>query len=135
VIRVWNGIKWTSLVDPYYRCPIITTKSGKEAWDKLIAEYQKGNAMNQLKLRQQFYSTIHDPAIPVADFIEGVLSVAHKLDAIRHKLSNTEISNKILISLDNSWSPVHTMLTLQSTSLMYDEITSALKQYEANEMG
>ena len=123
------------LVDPNYHGPIITTKSGKEVWAKLIAEYQKDNVMNWLMLCQQFYSTIHDPAIPVADFIEGILSVACKLDAIGHKLSNTEISDKILISLDNSWSPVHTMLILQSTSLTIDEITSALKHYEANEMG
>ena len=121
------------LVDPNYRGPIITTKSGKEAWAKLIAEYQKDNATNLLMLRQQFYSTIHDPTIPVANFIEGVLSVARKLDAIGHKLSDTEISDKILIGLDNSWSPVHTTLTLRSTSPTVDEITSALKQYEANE--
>jgi hypothetical protein len=123
------------LVDPNYRGPIITTKSGKEAWAKLVAEYQKDNATNRLMLRQQFYSIIHDPAIPVADFIEGVLSVARKLDAIGHKLSDTEISDKILIGLDNSWSPVRTTLTLRPTSPTVDEISSALKQYEANEMG
>jgi len=123
------------LVDPNYRSPIIITKSGKEAWAKLVVEYQKDNVTNQLMLHQQLYSITHDPTIPVADFIEGVLSVTCKLDAIRHKLSNTKISDKILIGLDNSWSPVCTTLTLRSTSLTVDEITSALKQYEANEMG
>src|ERR1700691_134511 len=123
------------LVDPNYRGPIITSKSGKAAWAKLVAEYQKDNATNELMLHQQFYSIIHDPAIPVADFIEGVLLVARKLDAIGHKPSDTEISDKILIGLDNSWSPVRTTLTLRSTSPTVDEITSALKQYEANEMG
>ena len=109
------------LVDPNYHGPIITTKSGKEAWAKLIVEYQKDNATNQLMLHQQFYSVIHDPTIPVANFIKGVLLVARKLDAIGHKLSDTEISDKILIGLDNSWFMVHTMLTLQSTSLTIDE--------------
>jgi hypothetical protein len=123
------------LVGQNYHGPIITTKSGKEAWAKLIAEYQKDNAMNQLMLHQQLYSITHNPAIPIADFIKGVLLVTCKLNAIGHKLSHTEISNKILIGLDNSWSLVHTMLTLQSTSPTIDEITSALKQYEANEMG
>jgi hypothetical protein len=52
-----------------------------------------------------------------------------------HKLSDSEISDKILIGLDNSWSPVHTTLTLWSTSPTVNKITSALKQYEANEMG
>jgi len=66
-------------LDPNYRAPIITTKSGKEAWAKLIAEYQKDNTTNRLMLHQQFYSIIHDPAIPVVDFIEGVLSVSGKV--------------------------------------------------------
>jgi len=123
------------LVDPNHCFSIITTKSGKEAWAKLFAEYQKDNPTNRLMLRQQFNSIIHDPAVPVADFIKSVLSVAHKLNVIRHKLSDTEISDKILISLDNSWSPVCTTLTLRSTSPTVDEITSALKQYEANETG
>jgi hypothetical protein len=72
--------------------------------------------------------------IPVADFIKGVLLVAYKLDPMSHKLSDTEISDKILIGLDNSWSPVHITLTLWSTSPTVNN-TFALKQYEANEMG
>jgi hypothetical protein len=120
---------------PNYCSPIITTKSGKEAWAKLVVKYQKDNATNWLMLHQQLYSITHNATIPVADFIEGVLSVACKLNAIRHKLSDTDISNKILIGLDNSWSPVCTVLTLRSTSLTVDEITSTLKQYKANETG
>jgi hypothetical protein len=95
------------LVDPNHRSPIITTKSGKEAWAKLVAEYQKDNATNRLMLRQEFYSIKHDPALPITEFIEGVRSVARKLDAIGHKPSDTEISDKILIGLDNSWSLVY----------------------------
>ena len=34
------------LVDPKYHGLVITTKSGKEAWAKLIVEYQKDNATN-----------------------------------------------------------------------------------------
>ena len=52
-----------------------------------------------------------------------------------HKPSDTEISGKILIGLDNSWSPVCTTLTLWLISLTINEITSALKQYEAKKMG
>lgn len=96
------------LVDPNHHSPIITTKSGKEAWAKLVAEYQKDDTTNQLMLHQDFYSIKHDSALPVTKFIEGVLLVACKLDVIGHKSSNTEVSDKILISLDNSWSQVYT---------------------------
>lgn len=121
------------LVDPNHRSPIVATKSGKEAWDSLIAEYQKDSATNRLLLRQQFYSITHDPAIPVTTFIEDVFSIVRKLDAIGHKPSDLEVSDKLLIGLDRSWGPVRTSITLQSNTLTIDEITSALKQYEANE--
>ena len=67
--------------------------------------------------------------------VSRVLSVVHKLDVIGDKPSDTEIFNKILISLDNFKSPVYTMVTLWSTFLTVNKITSALKQYKANEMG
>ena len=85
------------LVDPNHCSPIITTKSGKEAWEKSIVEYQKDNATNWLMLHQEFYSIKHDPALPVTEFIKGVLSVACKLNMIRHEPSDTEVSDNILI--------------------------------------
>ena len=121
------------LVDPIHRSPIVTTNSGKEAWAKLVAEYQKDSATNRLLLRQQFFSVTHDPAVPVSNFIDDVFSIVRKLDAIGHKPTDLEVSDKILIGLDRSWGPVRTSITLQSKTLTIDEITSALKQYEANE--
>ena len=123
------------LTDPNYRSPIITTKSGKEAWSKLVAEYQKDNATNRILLRQQFYSITHYSSASIPNFIEGVLTVARRLEAIGHKPDDLKITDKILIGLDPSWAPVRTALMLRTTSLTIDEIASALKQYEANEMG
>jgi hypothetical protein len=121
------------LINPNHRSPIMTTNSGKEAWAILVAEYQKDSATNRILLRQQFYSITHDPALPISNFIEDVFSIVRKLDAIGHKPSDVEVSDKVLIGLNPSWGPVRTTLMLQSKTLSIQEITSALKQYEANE--
>jgi gag-polypeptide of LTR copia-type len=88
------------LVDPNYRSLIITMKSRKEAWAKLVSEYQKDSMTNRLLLRQQFYSIAHDPAVPVSTFIDNVFAIVQKLDAIGHKPSDLEVSDKILLGLD-----------------------------------
>ena len=122
------------LVDPNHRSPIVTTTSRKEVWAKLVAEYQKDSATNQLLLHQQFYSITHDPTVPVSTFIDDVSSIVQKLDAIGHKPTDLEVSDKILIGLDRSWGPVRTSITLQSDkTFTINEIISALRQYEANE--
>ena len=121
------------LVDANHRSPIVTTTSGKEAWAALVAEYQKDSSTNRLLLHQQFFSVTHDPSLPVSTFLEDVFSIVRKLDAIGHKPTDLEVSDKILIGLDRSWGPVRTSIVLQPKTYTIDEITSALKQYEANE--
>lgn len=121
------------LIDPSHRSSIITTNSGKEAWTKIITEYQKDSPTNRILLRQQFYSLTHDPALPISHFIDDVASSTRKLNAIGHKPNDIEVSDKILIGLDPSWSALRTTLMFQTKSLTIDEITTALRQYEANE--
>src|SRR6202011_5083012 len=102
---------------------------------KLVTEYQKDNTINYILLLYKFYSITHNPAYSISDFIEGVLAVACQLKVIGHKPSDLEVSDKILIGLDHSWGSICTVLTLWSKSPTVNEITSALKQYEANEIG
>ena len=60
------------LIEPNYHAPIIDIKSGREAWKKLTAEYEKDTATTRMALRQQFYSLTHDPAVGIAVFIDAV---------------------------------------------------------------
>ena len=121
------------LIDPSHRSSIITTNSGKEAWTKIVTEYQKDSPTNRILLRRQFYSLTHYPALSISQFIDDVASTTRKLEAIGHKPDDVEVSDRILIGLDPSWSTVRTTLMFQTKSLTIDEITAALKQYEANE--
>jgi len=123
------------LIEPNYRAPIIDIKSGREAWKKLVSEYEKDSATTRMALRQQFYSLKHDPAVGIAVFIDAVFSIVRQLGAIGHKPDDLEISDKLLIGLHQSWAPVRTALTLREKSEKpeIEKITSALKQFEANE--
>jgi len=123
------------LIEPNYRAPIIDFKSGREAWKKLVTEYEKDNATSRMALRQRFYSLTHDPTVGITIFIDAVFSVVRQLDAIGHKPDQLEISDKLLIGLHQSWAPVRTALTLRENSEKpeLEKITSALKQFEANE--
>ena len=88
-----------------------------------------------MALRQQFYSLTHDPAVSIAVFIDAVFSIVRQLGAIGHKPDDLEVSDKLLIGLHQSWAPVRTALTLRERSAKpeIEKITSALKQFEANE--
>jgi hypothetical protein len=123
------------LIELNYRAPIVDIKSGCKAWKKLIAEYEKDSATTRMALRQQFYSLTHDPAVGIAVFIDAVFPIVRQLGAIGHKPDDLEISDKLLIRLHQSWAPVRTALTLREKSEKpkIEKITSALKQFEANE--
>jgi hypothetical protein len=123
------------LIEPNYRAPIIDIKSGHEAWKKLVAEYEKDSATTRMALCQQFYSLTHDPTVGIAVFIDAVFSIVRQLGAIGHKPDDLEISDKLLIGLHQSWAPVRTALTLREKTEKpeIELITSALKQFEANE--
>src|ERR1700720_4441012 len=91
--------------------------------------------MTHMALRQQFYSLMHDPAIGIAVFIDAIFSIVCQLGAIGHKLDDLEISDKLLIGLHQSWAPIRTALTRREKTEKpgIELITSALKQFEANE--
>ena len=89
--------------------------------------------MTRMGLRQRFYSITHDPAVGISVYIEAVLLIVQQLSAIGHKPNDLEISDKLLIGLHQSWTPVRTALTLrESGKPEIEKITSALKQFEAN---
>ena len=116
------------LIKPNYRVPIIEIKSGREAWKKLVAEYEKDSATTRMALHQQFYSLMHDPAVGITVFIDAIFSIVRQLGTIGHKPDDLKITNKLLIGLHKSWAPVHTALTLRKKSEKpeIELITSAL---------
>ena len=92
--------------------------------------------MTHIGLWQQFYSLLHNPSLSIIVFINIILSITQQLAAIGHKLDDLEISDKLLIRLHKSWASVHTALTLREKSKKpeIEKITTALKQFEANEL-
>ena len=79
---------------------------------KLVAEYEKDSVTTRMALCQQFYSLTHNPAVGIAVFIDTVFLIVRQPGAIGHKPDDLEISDKLLIGLHQSWTPVRTVLTL-----------------------
>jgi hypothetical protein len=121
------------LVDSNSRDSIIELKSGREAWAALKAEHEKDTPSTRMNLRQRFYSLSHDPAVGVMPFVNDVLSVVRQLESIKRKPQTDEITDKLLIGLNSSFSAVRTNLSLRVPEPSVKEITAALKEFEDNE--
>lgn len=122
------------LIEPDSRAVIAETQSGHAAWGLLEAEFQKDSPSTRMGLRQQFYSLTHNPTSGVMSFINSITSLVHQLEAINHKPSKDEISDKLLIGLHSSFSAVRTALALRSPEPSVKDIIAALKQFEDNEL-
>ncbi|KZP24160.1 hypothetical protein FIBSPDRAFT_889113 [Athelia psychrophila] len=61
-------------------------------------------------------------------------SIVRQLEAINHKPSKGEITDKLLMGLHSSFSAVRTTLALRSPEPSIKDIITALKQFEDNEL-
>ncbi|KIJ43819.1 hypothetical protein M422DRAFT_100852, partial [Sphaerobolus stellatus SS14] len=86
-----------------------------------------------MSLHQRFYSTTHDPFAGVTCYINEVLLIVRQLNTIGHKPADDEVTDKILISLDPSFSAIRSILSLCEPIPRVDEITAALQEYENQE--
>jgi len=121
------------LVDPNCWDSIVEIKSGQEAWAALKAEHEKDMPSTWMNLGQHFYSLSHDPTIGVIPFTNQVLTVVRQLESIKRKPQIDEITDKLLIGLDPSFTAVRTNLALHNPEPSIKEITAALKEFEENE--
>ncbi|KIJ25635.1 hypothetical protein M422DRAFT_108713, partial [Sphaerobolus stellatus SS14] len=95
--------------------------------------YARDTPSVRMSLRQRFYSTTHDPSAGVTSYINEVLSIVRQLNAIGHKPADDEVTDKILIGLDPSFSAIRSILSLREPIPRVDEITAALQEYENQE--
>ncbi|KAF7979224.1 hypothetical protein HWV62_43180 [Athelia sp. TMB] len=83
------------LIEPDSRAVIAETQSGHAAWGLLKAEFQKDSPSTRMSLRHQFYSLTHNPTSGVMSFVNSINSLVYQLEAINHKPSKDEISDKL----------------------------------------
>ena len=120
-------------MEPNCRDAIVEVKSGREAWAALKAEHEKDTPSTRMNLHQRFYSLSHDPTVDVMPFINDVFSVVRQLESIKRKPQTDEITDKLLIGLNSSFSTIHTNLSLCVPEPSVKEITAMLKEFEDNE--
>lgn len=87
---------------------------------------------NRLNLCSRFYNVTHDPSKPVAEFINTVQSISRQLATIKHPLHDTEITDMILLRLDESFSSVQSALITRKEEPKLSEIIAAVKEHKAH---
>lgn len=111
-----------------------TNKSGSAAWAALKKKYCRDTPSSRLTLRSEFYFTKFDPKTEdVTTFIDRILTIADKLGNIGHRPNDTEITDKILMSLDSSFGSIRVVLSHQTPAPSIDKLTDALKEFENQE--
>ena len=105
---------------------------GSNVWPLLKAEFKKDVASNHLNLRSNFYNVTHDPSKPVIEFINTIQSISYQLAAIKHPLHATEITDMILLSLHESFSPICSALITCKEDPTLMEIIVTVKEHKAH---
>ena len=122
------------LLGSNYHSIITELSSGSAAWNTLKGKYKKDSSATHLTLCNQFYTIHHDPSCPVSIFIDAIQSIAHQLKAINYAPGKNEVEDIILLCLDATFEPVWSSLITQKKSASLQDIITAVKEFEANQI-
>lgn len=119
-------------IDESFRYLIKGKTSGSEAWQILKTEFEKNVRSRRYEIRRRFNNPIHDPSIPVVNYINGITSARDELTAIGIKVEETETCDMILMHLDSSFQTIADVLTSQPTEPSLSQIQASLVEYESS---
>lgn len=95
------------------------TATAKEAWDKLVAQFEVKSLANEMFLLKRIITIrMLDMGSGMMEHINAIRTLAHQLDAVGHKLSE-----KFLV-----------VILLNSLPPSYDNLVTSLESRPANEL-
>lgn len=97
-------------------------ESGKEAWAKLKAHFEKSTLGHRMQVRQAFHSVTHDPSRPVDFYIQDVVSAAGRLKSLGCTVDDSEVIDVILMNLDPSFHTIRSTILAQEKDPGLDKI-------------
>ena len=97
-------------VEPSQYTYIHDTKNGPEAWKALKDIYEKNSRSTCIILKQQFYGFVHDTSASISAYVNGITDLARKLNDIGVSLSDQDITDVLILNLDNEYSSIATSL-------------------------
>lgn len=109
----------------------LQTSSGRDVWNHLHLEYVKDTPSSRMTLCIQFYTLTHDFTLPLSNFITALKLSVRQLKAIGHEPITDEITNKLLMSLDSAYTPIHVLLANESPQKSFMDMVTALSDFES----
>ncbi|RDB20702.1 hypothetical protein Hypma_012325 [Hypsizygus marmoreus] len=109
-----------------YRYLLEGLDSGKAAWQKLKAHFNRSTMGHRIAARADLYSIIHDPELPIDKYIQSLTTARKRLKDLGCAIDNTEFIDVLLMHLDSSFHPVRAYILAQKTEPDLETVKSML---------
>lgn len=100
-------------ISPVLRHLIRGSKSGKDAMEKIVAQFQKSTWPKRMNARKAFWGIVHDPSQPVSVYISDIEKARKVLSNLGCVLTDVEVLDKLLSDLYPSFFSVRTSVLSQ----------------------
>ena len=101
-------------------------KNGPEVWKVLKDLYKKNSQSTCINLKWQFYGFEHNTSTSISAYVNGITDLARKLNASRVSLSDQDITDILILNLDNEYPSIATSLISSKKELKTTDVKSAL---------
>lgn len=117
-------------VSPEWQRKFIGIDSSAECFKMLQEEYETDTFAYRFNCRRRLYNIIHDPSLPITNFIDEVTRAVSDLAAIKKAPSDEEVFDLVVGRLDSSWDTVRTIVLTSKNSKLKD-LYDLLKAHNA----
>ena len=114
----------------YYLSMADDCATAKALWDKLNNTFKATSNARRLTLKQQLNNTVKDPSETMTQYVAKIKELASMLDAIGHKVEDSEIALPLLAGLPPEYSTLRTIIGIRKDPVTVDELLPMLLQQE-----
>ncbi|KAJ7886321.1 hypothetical protein B0H13DRAFT_2342866 [Mycena leptocephala] len=104
--------------------------NGRLLWATLESYYTMADPATRSILMSQFHTISHDLSCPVDAFLQAVVTAERRLTAIAVSFPTHMVQDKILSSLSSAYSPIITLLQLESPQHDVTSMINAINAWE-----
>lgn len=115
-------------LDPLNYVHVQDTQTAKDAWDKLNSAFEDSGLTRRVGLLRTLITTQLTNCESVNDYVNTVITTAHKLNGIGFKISDEWIGTLLLAGLPNEYKPMIMGLENSGTPITGDAIKTKLLQ-------
>jgi hypothetical protein len=104
--------------------------TGPEIWKSLLATYQRDSRATRFEYKAPFYNPIHDPTLPVDDYVSSVVRASERLGSIGHPPPPLEIVDSVIMHVHPSFATARSILMAQTKEPTLEEVRAFFNEFE-----